>query len=507
MSLDSPETRRRNLASDPYRPAYHFVAPSGWLNDPNGVIQFDGTYHLLYQYNPYEARHPIGLIRGGDRDPDEYRDRIHWGHATSEDLLHWTDETIALSPTPGTADEDSCYSGCAVADDGDLTFVYTGNLERDPETGDRVQRQLLATNPGGENATWAKDAANPVLEAPEGIDPRDFRDPFVWQDGDTWYGLVGAQTVDGEDNLTLFRSADLRDWTYLGSFMEGVDTGMEDVDSALECPGYLPFEDVDCLYASGMERGAQYFLGELQTDVPEFDIAARGTLAHGDYYAPQAFVDDAGRTVVFGWAWEARSSAAQAEAGWSGAMALPQRLSVEDGSLRIEPVEEVERLRGQHREFGPRDLDSGEPFVPSDVHGDRLELRATFRDWDDEPFGLTVYRPESDAGTGSESGARVVVDPDAAEVRIERDALSQTESATDDPVVAPFEQSTDEETTLRVFVDRSVLEVYCDRQTCLVGRVYPDSHDHDSVGVSGDGPVTLASLDCWTLDPVWPVAD
>src|SRR4051812_48090980 len=93
---------------DPSRPRLHVLPSRGWLNDPNGVCRIDGTYHVFYQHNPDGPVH----------------DNIHWGHASSPDLLRWTEEPIALTPTPETATHNGCWSGCIVDDDGVPTAVY-----------------------------------------------------------------------------------------------------------------------------------------------------------------------------------------------------------------------------------------------------------------------------------------------------------------------------------------------------------------------------------------------
>ena len=94
------DPRRQEMADDPYRPLYHFLAPANWMNDPNAAIFRDGKYHLFYQHNPNGAFHGT----------------IHWGHAASEDLVHWMDLPVALAPTPGRPDEAGCWSGCPVAE-------------------------------------------------------------------------------------------------------------------------------------------------------------------------------------------------------------------------------------------------------------------------------------------------------------------------------------------------------------------------------------------------------
>ena len=101
------------LQTDPHRPHYHFLPPANWLNDPNGLIQWNGEYHMFYQYNPNGPFHGT----------------IHWGHAVSADLVHWRHLPIALAPEAGTADEDGCWSGCAVDDSGVPTLIYSGHRD------------------------------------------------------------------------------------------------------------------------------------------------------------------------------------------------------------------------------------------------------------------------------------------------------------------------------------------------------------------------------------------
>src|SRR5947209_17224863 len=102
--------RAHSALPDPHRPGFHFLPAKNWMNDPNGLIQWKGQYHLFYQYNPHSALHST----------------IHWGHAVSPDLLHWQDLPIALSPTPGGHDAEGCWSGCAVNHNGIPTLIYTG---------------------------------------------------------------------------------------------------------------------------------------------------------------------------------------------------------------------------------------------------------------------------------------------------------------------------------------------------------------------------------------------
>ena len=145
--------------ADPLRPRFHFVSPAGWLNDPNGVSQWNGTYHLFYQYNPEGAFHH----------------HIQWGHATSTDLVTWSDQPVALEPSQGP-DAEGCWSGVLVNDDGTPTLVYSGRAG---------ERELACVAVGSADlSSWTKAPENPVIAAPPaGVDITAYRDHCVWREG------------------------------------------------------------------------------------------------------------------------------------------------------------------------------------------------------------------------------------------------------------------------------------------------------------------------------------
>jgi len=224
--IEAARQLRLGLADARHRPCYHFLPPANWMNDPNGVIHWRGRYHLFYQYNPH------GLVWGD----------IHWGHAVSNDLIHWQDLPVALTPTPGGPDAGGCWSGCAVDDDGVPTVFYTG-IRGDY---DLAQSQVICMAVGSDDlVAWHKHPANPVLTPPEDLDLIGFRDPSVWRDGETWYQIVGSGVRDVGGAVLLYRSSDLLEWEYLGPLIAGdrrdpsLWTG-----SVWECPQLLTFGDV-----------------------------------------------------------------------------------------------------------------------------------------------------------------------------------------------------------------------------------------------------------------------
>src|SRR5918995_2907316 len=186
----------------PDRPAYHYTPPSGWMNDPNGLVYFAGEYHLFYQH----------MIPS------------HWGHAVSEDLLHWTDLPIALAP-----DESGFIaSGSAVVDWNDTSGFFDGQpglVAIFTHWRDETQEQSIAYSVD-RGRTWTKFAGNPVVPNP-GI--RDFRDPKVMWHAPTqrWVMVVAVR-----DRVHFYVSPNLREWVFASEF--GAEDGSH--DGVWECP-------------------------------------------------------------------------------------------------------------------------------------------------------------------------------------------------------------------------------------------------------------------------------
>ena len=236
---------RRITSRDFHRPSYHFLPPANWMNDPNGLIQWEGQYHLFYQHNPDSALHA----------------NMHWGHAVSADLIHWADLPVALTPTPGGFDDKGCWSGCAVNNNGVPTLIYTGVRGDHHE----VQTQGIATSQDN-LISWEKLPGNPIISQipPEARQTRDFRDPYVWREADAWYMLL-ASRIDGiGGTVFLYRSEDLIHWDYLHPLLTG---RMEKNGRTWECPNFFPLGDKWVLILSAHmdpNRTATvfYFVGE-----------------------------------------------------------------------------------------------------------------------------------------------------------------------------------------------------------------------------------------------------
>ncbi|WP_254279734.1 GH32 C-terminal domain-containing protein [Haloarcula marina] len=471
------EALREAVPDATNRPAYHFTPPANWLNDPNGLVQWDGTYHLFYQYNPAGPFH----------------DTIHWGHATSEDLVHWEDEPIALAPDPGGPDETGVWSGCFVDDDGTPSVLYTGGAGRD-------QLPCLARATDDSLVEWEKSPANPLVEeTPAGVDVLDsidwrgeFRDHCVWKEGETWYQLIGSG-IDGEGGAALlFESTDLVEWEYCRPLLTG---DWRKTGPMWECPELLRFDDGALLHVSDYAKVA-YFVGEYDEATHAFDPSDDGLLDHGVFYAPQSFEDDDGRTIMFGWLKEERDAEAQWDAGWSGAMSLPRVVSLTDeGTPEYSLPEELEALRETHHSFSDLTVSPDGPNPLADIESDTVEVKLTVDADNVGEFGLVLREtPDGEERTVVRCLAQY------RSLVVDRSESSASDAVDDSPARMPINLDDDGTFSLHLFLDRSVVELFANDAQALATRIYPTRADSTGLGLyAAEADVTVERLDVWEL--------
>ncbi|MBA4860866.1 glycoside hydrolase family 32 protein [Streptomyces sp. PSKA54] len=305
----------------------HYAPAKGWMNDPNGLVHWQGRHHLFYQYNP---------------DGTEFTNQ-HWGHASSPDLLTWTEHEVALFPGPAQTapyDATACFSGCAFEHDGGVSILYTGVL------GD-AQLPCLARAADDGLSGFVKDPANPLLPAPPAADITEFRDHSVWHEGGRWRQLVAGARREHGGSVFALSSADLRAWDYDGVL---VDRAASKVPGAVwECPDYFAMEGarallVSVIHEDGEEGPAVWWMTGTATDAG-FEVRETGVADVGDrFYAPQSYWASDGRRIQFGWIRTHQDPAGLGRPA-TGFMTLPRELSVRHGRLHCEPAAELSLLR------------------------------------------------------------------------------------------------------------------------------------------------------------------
>jgi len=461
------------MSDDLHRPRYHFTAPTNWINDPNGLCFHDGRWHLYYQYNPNAAK-------WGD---------IHWGHATSTDLAHWRDEPLALAPSPGD-DAAGCFSGSFALVDGVPTLYYTGY------TGAR-QVQCAATG-SADLRRWTKQPARTIAEPPQGVDPLDFRDPYVIRHGAWWYMVLGASLNHERGQALLYRSADGVAWDFRGPLYTAADARL---GVMWECPNFFPVGERWVLTVSiWLGLGAHAFVGRFENErfVPEWDgplDVDAGAFAHLVAAAPD------GRAVQVAWMNEQREQALIDADGWAGAMTVPRELSVDArGRLNLRPAAEIAALREAPVPVATSGARRG---AVATFAGRHLDVEATFTICsvrDSQKLGLTLLA----AADGSEA-TRIVYWPDARRLSVERSRSSLEPGVRRQDVHGHLELDRDEPLRLRVLLDASVLEVYANDRLCLSTRVYPTQPRSVLGSAFIDGDADL-DLQAWSMAAILPPA-
>ena len=440
------------------RPTAHFTAESSWLNDPNGLLYRDGTYHLFFQTNPH------GSVWGN----------ISWGHATSTDLVSWTEHDVAI---PFTEDE-MAFSGSAVADVRNtagfadpgqtaLVAIYTSATsprsdERSDERGDGrgAQSQSLAYSLD-DGASWTRYAGNPVLD----VGSDEFRDPKVfWHGGDDGHWVMVAVEAVARQ-VVIYTSTDLRTWTFASHFGPAHALG-----GVWECPDLFPLTVegtnqtrwvlVVSMNPGGFAggSGAQYFVGDFDgavftperlvdsTNLADFDWLDYGR----DYYAAVSFNDvPDGRRLMIGWAsnWDYANETPTDP--WRSAMSL------------VRDVRLVRSADGVHRL-------TQRPVLPQDADGVSV-------------FELTVPSAAGDRHAVVLSGADderlvITVDGDERSITCDRTASGATAFHPSFPSVdwAPLPPGTEGTVDLLIVVDGMIVEIYAgDGQVTLTEQVFP----------------------------------
>ena len=484
-----------------YRPQFHYSPPQNWMNDPNGLVYHDGTYHLFHQYNPE------GNTWG----------HMSWYHATSDDLVHWNHQGVAI-PEEGN---EMIFSGSAVVDSANtsgfgngedsspMVAIYTSHYTLGEDSIDQAQSLAYSTDGG---KTWTKYGGNPVLEHP---DPN-FRDPnvFWYEPGEKWVMTVALPT---QHKVQFYESRDLKNWTHLSDFgPAGATSGV------WECPALfkVPVEGSDQRrwvlqvdlnpgsVAGG--SGGQYFVGDFDgtTFTPR-----KGSLENAphwvdygpDFYAtiPWNNVPDDGRALWLAWMNNWTYAEQIPTSPWRSAQTIPRSVGLRtiDGAPRLvqRPVEELQQLRTNHVHLDGRPLSPDTVSLAEEgVSGTMLELITTFEPGDADTVGLHVRAGENEKTViGYDAGVdSIFVDRTDAGT----DAFHKDFPARDSAPLALREGRV----KLHVFVDRSSVEVFAnDGARVLTHRIFPDStSDGVSLVATGDS-ARLMRLDAWSLQSLW----
>ena len=467
------------LAADPLRPQFHLLPARNWMNDPDGPIYWNGNYHMFFQYNPNAAV-------WGD---------MHWAHAMSPDMIHWKHLPVALAPTPGGYDQDGCFSGSAVVFNGTPALLYTAVKSASPAeatlrdgTHNFLESQCLATSNDPLLRTWNKLPA-PVLLPPKDPKLTGFRDPFLWNDSNTWFMGVGSGQRGEGGRVLLYRSKDLRDWEYLHPLASGIWNGKQTpdvVDSGemWECPDFFKLGSKYALLYS-TERKVFWQTGDLDPKELIFHPEKTGFLDHGAFYAPKSQVDARSRRILWGWIPETRPEAEFSAAGWAGCMSLPRVLSLDaDNGLTMRIIDEIAQLRIEKFALPGPEISAAarrEALRKIELKNATAEFRLRFTS---KPFRLDVT-------DGKTPLLSLTYDP----ARTGQELQIGTH-----PANLPASASSGHE--IHLFLDASVVECIADERVAVTTRIYSTNKGNLHLSVPDSELDAIASLSVWPIRPI-----
>jgi len=427
---------------------FHLVHPGpgrAMPGDPNPAFYYKGRYHMHYIY-----RNRTGFV---------------FAHVSSTDMVHWQwHPTVLAPPTTGHG----MFSGTGFfTKEGRPVMIYHGQGSG---------RNWLAYAQDDNMDKWSK---------PESLKPKDkdgnpaktrFWDPDCWLNGNTYYALSGG------GDPTLMKSGDLKNWTFLGKLLHD------------KYPSNFPIkrsEDISCanmfkigkkwmLLCISHRLGCRYYLGDFKDEKYLPDFHAMMSWNGNQFFAPESMLTKDGRRVM--WAWLIRVPVAP-----DGIQSLPRELELPaDGVLRIKPLRELEKLRYDEKTEKDITVAAGAARKLKNVASNAIELKLEFKATKAKQFGLDVLCDKD-----GKSGLRIVVNPKAKTLKV-------------GPVTAPFTLADGEDLTLRVFIDKNLVEVFAnDRQAVMNAPRLVSLDNTKAVLFSEGGDVKVETATSWKMKSVY----
>jgi fructan beta-fructosidase len=492
--------------SEQHRPQIHFSPDSMWMNDPNGLVFYEGEYHLFYQYHPYST------VWGP----------MHWGHAVSPDLVHWEHLPVALFPDSlGTI-----FSGSAVVDlnnttgfgNGEqppLVAIFTYHNEALRETGTiRFQSQGIAYSLD-RGRSWTKYRGNPVIGNP-GVS--DFRDPKVIWNGSTerWIMALAAH-----DRILFYSSPNLKEWTRESEFFDVPVPGV----GIWECPDLFPIRCEQgekwvllvSVNEGGPNRGSgtMYYIGDFDGHSFRelFPSDSIDWLDHGkDNYAGVTWSDipsEDGRRIFMGWMSNWQYATRVPTRRWRNAMTLPRELTLspQDGRYHLcsQPVAELQKIRKLKLDL--------EDVTISDIHSLAFHPEFALSQYE---LDFTMQWPdEAQSGKQSEFGIFLTNEraqqlvagwiPSTGEVFIDRTRAGKIGfSENFGGIHKAHYHPSGNQIRFQAFVDRSSIELFIDDGTVVMTELFFPDEDFNHLALySKNGSVRLKKGVLYSLESIW----
>lgn len=508
-----------------FRHTYHLMPPVGWMNDPNGFCRYKGSYHMFYQYYPY----------------DTLWGPMFWGHASSTDLICWENEPIALEPGE-SYDKHGIFSGTAIVVDDELRLYYTGyydsNLEKkydhnlllreeslkDEEIGFHGVRQVqcLATSVDGRR--FAKYENNPVVSSDMVMQNgrlEDFRDPKVWKHEDRYYMVCGSKTKEYRAQVLFYISDDGYTWEYLNNFSLGKEYG-----TVWECPDLFDLGGRQILIVSPQGKpvienvmldGDIYIKEKLENVYMTFALIGKFDYESGqfylervqdfdygfDFYAPQSIEDEDGNRVLMAWMnmWirDYVLHNSKINHGWNGSMTVPRKLELIDDRIYQYPIDALYKYRccPVDDEIEGFEGDYSNPLL----NGDKIDLEMSFDMSKSNHMSIDFFADKRRDGIEAGDFLRLSFDRVNGTVTLDRkhSTLINESRNKENDYIRRIHMDLSGTIKFRALLDVSSLEVFInDGEYAMTSLYYKEGTDSE-LYFSSDGFVKVESLRKWKI--------
>ena len=497
---------REKLLADPHRPGYHFVTPEGRCGpfDPNAAIFWKGRYHLMYI---------IQTAKGHC-----------WGHVSSRDLVHWHQHKPSLEP--GQGDKGIFSGGIFLDKNGVPTITYWG-------LGMGKSRGIcIATSTDKNLDNWTKNPNNPVIPSTgfgyaahnvgkAGEPIYGTADPSaIWIKDGRYYVLTGNLLVLNEfgrkgkqakhlgDTLYLFSSDDMVKWKYMHQFYKPDRKWTRDSEDNM-CPEFFPLpaspeggagSGRHMILCISHNLGCRYYIGKYENDRFTPELHERMTWVDQMLFAPETFADASGRRIMWAWIFDGRSGRTRNESGWSGTMSLPRVLWLgKDNTLRMRPAKELASLRYNAKKLADQAVKGDSELDLKGVSGNSIELSLDIAGGGAKQFGVKVC-------CSPDGKEQTLIYYDAADKKLKVDTRKSSLGEGPKKIeAAPFELKADEPLKLRIFVDKSVVEVFANDRQAIARRIYPSDKKSTAVKLfANGGAIKASSVEAWDMMPSNP---
>ena len=474
---------------------FHIDAPFSLISDPNGLANCNGEYHIFCQWNPIPEN-------------KNWHKNKSWMHTSTRDFINYTMPELSVWPTD-MYDKDGCHSGCGFVEDGKLRVFYTCN-SRDEDYRRSVAQRFATLQ---EDGSVTKEEIQ-VIGNPEGYTAH-FRDPnFFYRNGVRYFAMAAQRMSDPEKSsrptngaVLIYKEKSEGGWDLLGE----VKTDYYDFGYMWECPNLLQFEDMDVLIVcpQGVPHEelkyqnhclAGYFIGHFSVDSLDMIHGKFHELDKGfDFYSPQVFANEA-RHIMVGWIGMPDlvcDVASAEEDGWLYSLTMPRELTIHQGKVRSQPVKEMEALRKDRTDV---DVSNGQNVPIQLPDGSESDINVTFGQ---------ARKLEVDVKWGKEKFV-IKYDRDTQIMTLDRNGMNlggkgirefnDGKNTNVNVGVRNFKLFTNQKLNFRLFVDKSVIELFLqDGEEACSLLIYPEEDVAPVLEISADKPIQRISGKVWQL--------